>query len=112
MNDDRHGINPEVEEDGEAHFEELEARDPEFRRLWEESRPRRELGRRILERRLDLGLSQKALAEKVGTSQNRIYLIEAGEANPTLDTLEHLASALGVAFEIHPVEPLARRGSL
>ncbi len=107
MNDERHDINPDVEEDGEAFFKELEERDPEFRRLWEESRPRRELGRRVLKRRIELGLSQKALAEKVGTSQNRIYLIEAGEANPTLDTLERLASALGATFEIHPAEPLA-----
>ncbi len=107
MNDERNDINPEVEEDGEAHFEETLRRDPEFRRVWEEGRPRRELGRRVLRRRIELGLSQKALAEKVGTSQNRIYLIETGEANPTLDTLERLASALGATFEIHPSEPLA-----
>ncbi|MGH3086576.1 MAG: helix-turn-helix domain-containing protein [Rubrobacteraceae bacterium] len=107
MNDERCDVNPEVEEDAEAHFEEMMENDAEFRRLWEESRPRRELGLRVLRRRIELGLSQKALAEKIGTSQNRIYLIETGEANPTLDTLERLASALGVSFEIHPSEKAA-----
>ncbi len=70
MNDERYDINPEVEEDGEAFFKEMLDNDPEFRRIYEERRPRREFGLRVLKRRLDLGLSQKVLAEKVGTSQN------------------------------------------
>lgn len=40
----------------------------------------------------------------MGTSQNRIYLIENGDANPTLDTLERLAAVLNVALEIRPAQ--------
>lgn len=87
-------INPEVEGDVEEHFEDLYERDEEFRRAWDSRRLQRELGDRLLQRRLELGYSQRELAEKVGTSQNRIYLIESGEANPTLDTLGRLAEIL------------------
>ncbi len=96
------GINPEVEEDGGNHLEEMLDRDEGFRRVWEANRGRRELGMSVLEKRLELGLSQRELAGRIGTSQNRIYLIENGEANPTLDTLQRLAEVLGLALEIRP----------
>ena len=95
-------LNPEVEEDGEAHLAEMLDRDEGFRRVWEANRSRRELGMLVLERRLELGLSQRELAGRIGTSQNRIYLMENGEANPTLDTLQRLAEVLGLALEISP----------
>jgi ribosome-binding protein aMBF1 (putative translation factor) len=99
------GINPEVEEDGEAHLRQRLATDQEFRRVWEAGRARRELGTLILEKRMENGLSQRELAARIGTSQNRIYLIENGEANPTLDTLQRLSDVLGFALEIRPKEP-------
>lgn len=109
MSEESHDdIDPAVEEDGEAYFKEMLARDPEFRRIYEERRPRRELGRIVLERRLELGLSQRELAERVSTSQNRIYLIENGDANLTLDTLQRLAAVLGITLEIPPSELVAR----
>ncbi len=98
------GINPEVEEAGEAHLRQVLRRDDEFRRVWEANRARRELGMLVLEKRLELGISQRELAERVGTSQNRIYLMENGEANPTLDTLQRLAAVLGFALEIRATE--------
>ena len=96
------GINTEVEEAGEAHLRQMLATDPEFRRAWEEGRAKRELGMLILEKRMELGLSQRELAERVGTSQNRIYLLENGETNPTLGTLQRLADVLGDPLEIRP----------
>ncbi len=108
MSDERHDVDPAVEEDGEAYFKEMLARDPEFRRIYEERRPRRELGRLVLKRRLEIGLSQRELAERAGTSQNRIYLIENGEANPTFDTLQRLTAVLDIALEIRPTELVAR----
>ena len=100
-------VNPEVEEDGEGHLRRLLATDPEFRRAWEAGRGRRELGMLILEKRMELGLSQRELAERVGTSQNRIYLMENGETNPTLDTLQRLADVLDFALEIRPGQLVA-----
>ncbi len=94
------GINPEVEGDGRAHLKETLEADAEFRRVWEANRARRELAMFIMERRLELGLSQRELADRIGTSQNRVYLLENGEANPTLDTLHKLAEALDFTLEI------------
>lgn len=51
-------------------------------------------GLRILRRRQDLGLTQKALAEAVGMAQANIAQIEHGQRNLTLRTLCKLAEAL------------------
>jgi len=88
------GIDPEVEEDGQEHLRQMLDTDEEFRREWEANRAKRELGMLILEKRIEQGLSQRELAERVGTSQNRIYVIESGEADVRLDTLRRLAKAL------------------
>lgn len=98
-------VNPEVEEDTEAHFEELYERDAEFRAVWDARAIQRELGDRVLERRLALGISQRELAGRVGTSQNRIHLVETGDANPTLRTLERLAAVLGTELHVELTAP-------
>ena len=89
------GVAPEVEEDGEEHFEEVYRRDAGFRAAWDARRPQRELGYRVLERRLTLGISQRELARRIGTSEDCIHLIETGEENPTPQILERLAEVLG-----------------
>jgi ribosome-binding protein aMBF1 (putative translation factor) len=101
------GIDPEVEEDGEAHLEEKLEADEEFRRAWESNRAKRELGTLLLEKRLELGISQRELADRVGTSQNRVYLMENGEANPTLETLQRLVGVLRFTLVIKPRELVA-----
>lgn len=97
-------INPEIEEDGAEHLEEMLRTDEEFRTLWEANRAKREFGYAVLRHRLELALSQRELANRIGTSQNRIYLIENGEANPTLDTLARLADELGLALEVQLIQ--------
>lgn len=56
----------------------------------------RELGRRIRDRRQELGLSQEALAQKAGINRTYIGSLETGQRNPSLENLCHLAVALGV----------------
>jgi DNA-binding XRE family transcriptional regulator len=51
-------------------------------------------------RRLSLGLTQTALAERCGVPQSEISRIESGAANPTLQTVEALCSSLGVVMGI------------
>ncbi|WP_419841330.1 helix-turn-helix domain-containing protein [Candidatus Poriferisodalis sp.] len=46
------------------------------------------------------GLSQAALAERVGTSQSVISAYERGRRNPTVDTLRRLIAATGERLEI------------
>jgi transcriptional regulator with XRE-family HTH domain len=47
--------------------------------------------------RMQKKLSQEALAAKAGVSVSYVSMLERGERNPPLDTLEALANALGVA---------------
>lgn len=44
------------------------------------------------------GLSQAALAERADVSRRMITMIETGEGNVSLGTLDRLATALGLAF--------------
>ena len=55
------------------------------------------LGRVIKKLREEKGLSQKALAERVGVTDAYITMLETGvRKNPSLAVLQRLAKALGV----------------
>lgn len=56
----------------------------------------RQVGQRIRELREAHGLTQEGLGERASLSYKFIGEIERGSANPTIDTLSRLASALGV----------------
>lgn len=51
--------------------------------------------------RADRGLSQRALAERLGVSQPRVVELEPGEKNPTFDTLVKIAAVTGLEFAIN-----------
>jgi HTH-type transcriptional repressor of puuD len=52
--------------------------------------------RRITERRSELGLSPRDLADKAGISHQTVYDAESGAKSPTLSTLAKIAKVLGV----------------
>jgi len=54
-----------------------------------------EIGRRIRERREQLGWTQQQTADRLGTSQPRLSLYESGH-NLTVATLQHIASSMFV----------------
>ena len=51
---------------------------------------------RVIQERKRLGLSQKSLAKGLGTTQAEISRFEHGRANPTVEFLERIISALKV----------------
>jgi transcriptional regulator with XRE-family HTH domain len=53
---------------------------------------------RIKEIREEQGLSMRKLAERSGLSQSFISSIEAGQKQPTLDSLLKLSSGLGITL--------------
>jgi HTH-type transcriptional regulator / antitoxin HipB len=61
------------------------------------------IARQVILRRGQLGLTQKDLAERVGTSHSAISRLEGGQHRASIDTLERVGAALGlrlvVAFE-------------
>lgn len=60
------------------------------------SRSMKAISNNVRNRRLDLRMTQKDLAEKCGLSTNYISRIERAEVSPTVDTLEKLTKALKV----------------
>jgi len=50
------------------------------------------------------GLSQRELAERIGTTQSAIARLEAGTNSPSLVTLERVAGALGAEVSLSLVD--------
>jgi transcriptional regulator with XRE-family HTH domain len=57
---------------------------------------RRLVGRNIARIRNEKGLTQEALAERSGFSQQYLSGLEQGRRNPTIVTIYEIAQALGV----------------
>lgn len=56
----------------------------------------RQFGRRVAERRRQLGLTQEGTAERAGLHRTEVALIEGGGRLPRLDTIVKLGGALRV----------------
>jgi len=83
-----------------------ELKDPQFRRSYDRERRGVYLSYRILKLREQLGLSQKAMAQRMGTSQQAVARLESGEYEGfTLKTLEKVAEALGAQLIIDLRKP-------
>jgi transcriptional regulator with XRE-family HTH domain len=57
---------------------------------------RRMVGRNVQRLRAEAGLSQAALAERMGVDRAYVSGLELGQRNPTIISLWHVAEALGV----------------
>jgi ribosome-binding protein aMBF1 (putative translation factor) len=88
-------------------IEEEERLDPEYKAERERNRPRRELARMLMIRRVELDLSQQELADRMGTSVAVISRLERGRQNFSPATLQRLAKALDTRL-IYTFEPTDR----
>lgn len=59
----------------------------------------KEIGRRVRQRRLELGLTQEETAEKAGVSMSYVGQIERGEKLAALETTVRLCEVLGVGLD-------------
>lgn len=55
---------------------------------------RRQLGRRVKQRRVEAGYTQVAFADMIGTSQSYLWKLEAGKINASIEALCKIADAL------------------
>jgi transcriptional regulator with XRE-family HTH domain len=60
---------------------------------------RDQMGRKIRERRIELGLSQEELGEKLGVSYQQIQKYEKGASQLTVEKLQKIAYILGVKID-------------
>lgn len=69
-----------------------------YREAQERLAPYEQLARIVIRRRLDLGLTQEELADRMGTSHSAISRIESGQHGTSVQTLQRLAKALEMRF--------------
>lgn len=75
-------------------------KDPEFKREYDALEPEFAIIRSIIRKRLQNGMSQKQLAQKMGTQQSALSRLESGTYNPSLAFLKKVSSALGGKLKI------------
>lgn len=74
--------------------------DEGFAQEWEEQSAERDVMRRIVEARMEEGLTQQELAERCGMKASNLCRLENGNGNPSVATLEKIARGLGKRLEI------------
>lgn len=58
------------------------------------------IGRNVRKLRLEAGISQAALADRLGVDRSYVSGLEQGQRNPTVLTLWHVAKALDVRMRV------------
>lgn len=76
------------------HIERKRAHSRRYREAKERLEPFEQLARIVVMRRARLGLSQKELAERMGTTASVISRIESGQHRTSAETMRRLAEAL------------------
>ncbi|KKT75238.1 MAG: hypothetical protein UW69_C0018G0009 [Microgenomates group bacterium GW2011_GWA2_44_7] len=75
-------------------------KNPKVKVEYDKIQPEFELINTLIEARKNNGLTQTQLAKKIGTKQSVISRLEIGRANPTLEFLKKMATALNSTLEI------------
>lgn len=79
-------------------------KDPEIKRYYDEFGKQLEIAYEVIKLRKERGLSQKQLADKIGTTQSNVARIESGRENFTTETLQRIASAFGRDLQVQFVK--------
>jgi ribosome-binding protein aMBF1 (putative translation factor) len=74
--------------------------DPEVKKIYDELEPEYQLISAVIEARIKRNMSQKDLAEKMGTGQSAISRLESGTSNPSFKFLQKVAKALNTRLVI------------
>lgn len=83
--------------------------DPEVQGHYEQLKPKYQVIKQLIEQRKRLNITQKELAERLGTTQSVIARLESGKGNITLQTLERMSEVLGCILNIK-LEPISSEG--
>ena len=75
-------------------------KDPDVKKEYEELDVLYEIKRQVITLRKEKGLSQKELAELIGTKQSAISRLENEDCNPSVELLAKIAKAFDKELEI------------
>ena len=75
-------------------------KDPEFKAEYDALEPEYQLIRQIIKARAEKNMTQKELAEKIGTKQSSIARLEGGTYNPSFQFLQKVAVALNKKLSV------------
>lgn len=75
-------------------------KNPKIRAEYDRLQPEFAIIKAVLNARMNKGLTQDKLAQKIGTKQSVISRLESGRANPSVAFLKKLAQALNSHLEI------------
>ena len=73
---------------------------PEFSKEYDALSEEYQVARQIIRARITAGLTQKELAERLGTRQSNVSRIENGNSNPSIATLKRIANATGTKLHV------------
>lgn len=85
--------------DWKTHRAEL-LKDPEVQKALKKNELEFQIAKAIIDARINKGLSQKDLAEKLHTKQSVISRVENAKTTPSLSFLKRLAEALNVSLKV------------
>jgi ribosome-binding protein aMBF1 (putative translation factor) len=77
-----------------------EMKNPEYKRHYDALELEFQIIRLIIRARREKNITQKKLAEMMGTSQSVVARFESGKGNPTLSFLQKLTFALGAKLKL------------
>ena len=83
--------------------EQVKQADPVGKEILEEAETEASIISAIINRRAELGLSQRDLADLCDIPQSSVARIESSKTTPRLDTLLKLFRQLGLTFKISPI---------
>ena len=75
-------------------------KDPEFKKEWDDIQPEMDVIRAMIDARIEQNLTQKELAARTGIDQADISKLENGNGNPSIKTLQRLATAMDMSLKI------------
>ncbi len=85
--------------DWKTHRAEL-LKDPEVQKALKKNELEFQIAKAIIDARINKGLSQKDLAEKLHTKQSVISRVENAKTTPSLSFLKRLAEVLNVSLKV------------
>lgn len=75
-------------------------KNPEVKKELDANEAEYEVVRALIKARQESGLTQAQLAERAGTKQSNIARLESGRANPTIEFLQKVVSAMGKKISV------------